>query len=253
MLTKPALFSGQVYHARHKPFFHDFNYRVFTLWIDVDDFDNAAQTPRFFSFNKCNLLSLHKKDHGPRDGTNIRPWIESAARKKNIDMQDGKIFMLTFPRVFGYGFSPLTVYFLYNKTGKLIALLHQVKNTFGGQHGYLLAVEDDANIQHSAEKVFHVSPFIDMDCFYNFTVSEPSKTGFSVKIHQTQDDEKMLTAIWTGEKKYEFKTRHILKLSLLVPFQSFKVISAIHWQALKLWLKGAKYRPEPARPREEVS
>jgi DUF1365 family protein len=253
MLSQNTIFTGVVYHARHTPFFHEFKYNVYSMWIDLDELDNSAPAPRFFSFNKWNLLSLNLKNHGPRDGSKIRPWIEAAAVEKNIDIEGGKIYMLCFPRVLGYVFSPLTVYFCYNKNNELTALLHQVKNTFGGQHGYLLPVEKADTIKQSVDKIFHVSPFIQMDSTYNFKIKEPSDKGFTVAIHQTIPDGKMLTATWTGTKSHAFNSRNLMKIFWSFPLQSLKVIITIHWQALRLWLKGAKFRTSPPLPEKDIT
>ncbi len=248
------IFIGDVYHKRHTPFIHDFKYRVYTLWVDVDELDNSAPTPKYFSYNKWNLLGLSLKDHGPRDGTKIRPWIEAAAIKKNINIEGGKIYMLCFPRVLGYVFNPLTVYFCYNKDGELTALLHQVKNTFGEQHGYLLPVTPEKTIKQDTAKIFHVSPFIQMDSHYNFRVKEPSTDGFHVAIHQTiPENQKMLTATWTGETAMEFKSSNLLRVFWAIPLMTFKIIIAIHWQALKLWIKGAKFRKSPPLPEQDIT
>jgi DUF1365 family protein len=251
MLKTPKLFIGNVYHARHQPFFHEFKYCVFSLWVNVDDLDNNALSPRYFSFNKFNLLSLHKKNHGPRDGSPIRPWIEKAAKEKKINIE--QIYMVTFPSVLGFIFSPLTIYFCYDENEKLIALLYQVKNTFGEQHGYLLAVEDDKRISQKTYKNFHVSPFIDMNCDYYFRVTPPDEKGFHIAIHQTFNDGKMLTATWNGQKAYDLNTQNIIKVFLKIPFMGIKIFAAIHWQALKLWVKGATFYKSPKAPNHDIS
>ena len=254
MYDKNAIYTGEVYHKRHTPFEHDFKYQVYTMWINVDELDNSAPTPKYFSFNKWNLLSLNLKDHGPRDGSKIRPWIEAAAKEKNIDIIGGKIYMLCFPRVLGYVFNPLTVYFCYNKGNELKAILHQVKNTFGGQHGYLLPVEEATeNIKQDVDKIFHVSPFIQMESHYHFIIKEPSENGFHVAIHQTIPQGKILTATWNGTNATVFNSSNLIKIFLSIPLLSFKVMAGIHWQALKLWLKGAKFIPSPPLPDKDIS
>jgi uncharacterized protein len=254
MLDSNKIFIGDVYHKRHTPFIHDFKYRVFSLWVNLDDLDNSRPSPKYFSFNRWNILSLHKKDHGPRNGTSIRTWIESAAKEKDIDIEDGKIYMMCFPRVLGYVFNPLTVYFCYNRDGVLTALLHQVKNTFGEQHGYLLAVTNNSKtIKQDTSKIFHVSPFIQMDSHYYFHVKEPTQKGFSIAIHQTIPTGKMLTATWTGNHALDLNSKNILKVFFTIPLMTIKIILTIHMQALKLWLKGAKFIKSPPVPNKDIS
>lgn len=267
-MLKNGLYRGHVYHKRHAPFQHQFRYKVFTVLVDLDELDAPEYAPakhtdvknnkkcRFLSFNRWNVLSLHRQDHGPRDGSPIRPWIERAALEKDIDLRGGKIFMLTFPRLWGYIFNPLTLYFCYDQSGTLRAVLYQVKNTFGGQHGYLLATEKQNGqtrepLRQSAQKIFHVSPFIQMDCRYDFILREPDKT-LDIAIHQFQENGKILTATWKGTRM-DLTDKAILRAVSAHPFLGFKIIAGIHWEALKLWIKGAKYNPEPPPPKQDIS
>ena len=252
MLPDNCIYKGEVYHARHTPFIHDYKYKVFGFFIDIDDLPELDKTLKYFSLNTWNITSLNYKDHGRRDGTNIRPWIEKAGREKNIDLSTARIYMLAFPRLWGYVFNPITIYYCYTPQGDLIAMLYQVKNTFGEQHGYLLPFDKSSqNIKQKTQKVFHVSPFIHMDCEYHFRLKPPDET-LNFAIHQFRRGEKMLTATWTGQKK-PLSDKQILKTALTMPLMTLKVITSIHWQALRLWLKGAKYIRRPPKPSKDVS
>lgn len=253
-----GIYHGTVFHERHTPFSHKFTYRVFTLWLDIDqlkEFDNQLS---LFSFNCWNAISIHNKDHALRDGSNIRPWIEKAGRDKKIDLSRCKIYMLCFPRVWNYVFNPITVFFCYNEKEELIAVLHQVKNTFGEQHGYFLPVEDfsqNKNVKQHCEKTFHVSPFIHMDCEYRFRFKNPgNELHFAIHQFQTKPDNKskVLTATWDGA--YRPLTNKNLLLSLLKhPLLSFKVIVGIHYEAVRLVIKGARYISKPKPPKKSVT
>jgi len=245
-----SLYFGKVFHERHTPFSHKFTYSVFTLWCDLDELPNLSKKLTFFSINKWNILSFYNKDHGPRDGSDIGPWIEKAALEKNIELKGGKIFFLGFPRLWGCAFTPLSLYICYHKNGKLKAILYQVKNTFGEQHGYLFEVTSD-NLSSECEKIFHVSPFIPMNCQYKFRLNEPSDT-FHLAIHQFLPDAKILTATWDGER-YDLNDKNILKAILKHPLMTFKVIAGIHWEAFNIWIKGAKYIKKPPLPSKDVS
>lgn len=244
------IYIGKVFHKRHIPFEHSFTYRVFTMWLDIDNLPTHLKT---FSHNRFNLFSLFDKDHGKRDGSSIRSYVEAAAQTKGIDIQNGKIFMLTFPRILGYVFNPITVYFCYNKEHELKGILHQVKNTFGGQHGYMLPVEQlSPNIKQECEKVFHVSPFIHMDCTYKFHLQEPNET-LNFAIHQfTKDNEKILTATWGG-KQCPLSDSALLKTLVTHPLLTLKIIIGIHWEALLLFKKGAKYISPPPMPPKDIT
>jgi DUF1365 family protein len=252
-MNKNCLYVGKVYHARHRPFTHAFTYRVFTLFIDLDDLAAADKVITLFGYNKWNVLSFHDRDHGPRDGTALRPWIEAAAREKGIDLAGGRIMFLGFPRLWGFVFNPLSIFYCYDRNGCLAAVLYQVKNTFGDQHGYLIPVTERTGdkISQECQKIFHVSPFIQMDCIYKFRLREPD-ARLDVAIHQFQPDGKILTATWDGEKR-PFSSMGILLCVLTHPLMTIKVVAAIHWEALWLWVKGTKYIPRPLPPQKDVT
>ena len=251
-MPENCLYIGKVFHKRHIPFEHAFTYRVFTVLVDLDELPELSKCLKWLSFNRFNLFSLYNKDHARRDGSEIRPWIETAARAKNIDIEGGKIYMLTFPRVLGYVFNPITLYFCYNRDGALKAVLHQVKNTFGEQHGYLLPVQNNEDIvKQECAKIFHVSPFIQMDCEYKFRFRAPEDT-LDLSIHQFTADGKILTALWDGTRQ-KLSDRNLLKTLITHPFLTLKIIIGIHVEALHLWRKGAKYIPKPAPPDKEIT
>lgn len=250
-----SIYIGKVFHGRHQPFEHKFQYGVFSLFLDLDDLPALSKNLKFFSFNRWNILGFYNKDHGARDGSDMRPWIENAAQEKNIDIKDGKIFVLFFSRLWGYVFNPITIYFCYNIDNQLKAIVYEVKNTFGQQHAYLIPIDDKhkagERISQQCQKIFHVSPFIQMDCTYHFKLKEPGE-DLDVAIHQFQPDGKILTATWDGKRK-PFTDSEILKTVFKHPVMTFKVIAGIHWEALKLWIKGAKYIKKPPLPEKDIS
>lgn len=252
-MPQNGLYIGKIYHGRHQPFEHKFTYKVFGLLADIDELPALSERLKYFSFNRWNMLSIHNKDHARRDGSAIRPWIEEAAREKNIDLAGGKIYMLAFPRLWGFVFNPIALFYCYDRAGNLAAVLHQVKNTFGDQHGYLLPVTEMKGkmIAQECDKEMYVSPFIQMDCRYKFRFREPDeKLDFA--IHQYQPDGKILTATWTGD--FTPLTDNAIKKAVLThPLMTLKVITAIHWEALRIWLKGAKFLRRPAPPEQDVS
>ena len=160
--------------------------------------------------------------------------------ENNINSKDIRIKLLCYPRIFGYVFNPLSVFFIYDTNNKLIAILYEVKNTFGEQHTYIFKVEDDTKLfQHSCSKKFHVSPFIEMNCNYFFRILKPCER-ISVIIDQYQSDEKILYASQDGNRK-DLNSKELLKSYIKHPLMTFKIISAIHFEAFKLWTKGIKF------------
>ncbi len=235
-----SIYNGTVIHKRFKPRTHFFKYSIFSLLIDLSELKNLDKNIKFFSFNKFNLISFFEKDHGDRDGSSLVNWVKKNLDQNNISSKNIKIKLLCYPRIFGYVFNPLSVFFIYNNSEKLISILYEVKNTFGEQHTYIFKVNDDLKLfQHNCSKKFHVSPFIEMNCDYFFRILKPGEK-ISVIIDQYQEDEKILYASQDGIR-VDFTTNELLKSYLKHPLMTFKIISAIHFEAFKLWTKGIKF------------
>jgi len=235
-----SIYNGTVIHKRFKPKIHYFKYRVFSLLIDLSELEYLSEKIKFFSHNKFNLVSFYEKDHGNRDGSSLVSWVKKNLKDNNINSEDVKIKLLCYPRILGYVFNPLSVFYIYNIDEKLICILYEVKNTFGEQHTYIFKVDNNQNLyQHSCLKKFHVSPFIEMNCKYFFRLLKPGEK-ISVIIDQYQTDEKILYASQDGQR-VDFNTKELIKSYLKHPLMTFKIISAIHFEAFKLWLKGIKF------------
>ena len=235
-----SIYNGTVIHKRFKPKEHFFKYSVFSFLIDLSELNHLNKKIKFFSYNKFNLLSFYEKDHGNRDGSSLIAWVKKNLDDNNINSVDVKIKLLCYPRILGYVFNPLSVFYIYDICGKLICILYEVKNTFGEQHTYIFKVDGDKNLyQHNCSKKFHVSPFIEMNCKYFFRLLKPGEK-ISVIIDQYQEDEKILFASQDG-KRVDFNSKELIKSYIKHPLMTFKIISAIHFEAFKLWLKGIKY------------
>jgi len=234
-----SIYNGTVVHKRFKPRIHFFRYRVFSLLIDLSELSTLDKKINFFSYNRFNLISFFDKDHGERDGTSLIEWVKKNLRENNIDAEEIKIRLLCYPRILGYVFNPLSVFYIYNNNEKLISILYEVKNTFGEQHTYIFKIENDNLLQHNCEKKFHVSPFIEMNCNYFFRILKPSEK-ISVIIDQYQSNEKILFASQDG-KRADLTSAELMKSYLKHPLMTFKIISAIHFEAFKLWTKGIKF------------
>ncbi len=235
-----SIYNGSVIHKRFKPKKHFFKYSVFSLLVDLSELEDLDKKIKFFSFNRFNLVSFYEKDHGLRDGSSLIEWVKKNLDENEIYSKNIKIKLLCYPRIFGYVFNPLSVFFIYDTEEKLISILYEVKNTFGEQHTYIFKVKDDANLfQHNCSKKFHVSPFIEMNCSYFFRILKPGEK-MSVIIDQYQMDEKILFASQDG-KRVDFTSKELLKSYLKHPLMTFKIISAIHYEAFKLWTKGIKF------------
>ncbi len=251
-----SLYVGEVMHRRSRPRAYEFVYRVFNVVLDIDRLPETAARCRLFSHNRFNLFSFHDRDHGPRDGSALRPWIEKQLAAAGLGHAAVDVRLLCMPRVLGYGFDPLSIWYCHDSAGDLRAILYQVKNTFGDQHGYLLPVganseNRSAPSDHEFDKIFHVSPMIAMDARYRIRTASPDET-LAVLIRESDDAGEFLVATLTGARR-EMTDAALIRQFLRVPFMSLKVIVAIHWQAIRLMLRGVKYTNRPEPPAEDVS
>jgi DUF1365 family protein len=250
-----ALYVGRVMHQRLKPVRHRLQYRVFSLLVDIDALPTLAQRLRLFSLNRFNLFSLHERDHGAGEGDGLRTHVERQLHAAGL-AGGGAIRLLTMPRLLGYAFNPLSVYYCDRPEGGLQAILYEVNNTFGQRHSYLIPVNDAqrraTHIEQHCAKRFHVSPFMDLDMRYVFRVEPPAagRPGLAVGITVADADGPVLFARIDARRKP--LTDGALALAFVThPLLTLKVVAAIHWEALRLWLKGAPFRrcpPAPAQP-----
>jgi len=234
-----CIYSGLITHKRFKPKKHFFTYKTFSLLIDLDEINKIEKEVNFFSYNKFNVLSFYNIDHGPRDGSSLTKWVKKTLLKAKINIDGGKIKLLCFPRFFGYVFNPLSIFYCYDKNLVLRAVLYEVKNTFNEQHTYIFRSKPSSNlIFHKCNKKFHVSPFIEMKTFYNFRLSKP-KNNINILIKQNDVKGPLLVARQVG-KRIKLNSQNLLYQFLKHPLMSFKVITAIHFEAFRLWIKGIK-------------
>ena len=245
------IYNGTVIHKRFKPKIHFFKYKVFSLLIDLSELDNLDKKTSFFSYNKFNLMSFFDKDHGDRDGSSLINWVKKNLKQNNVNCENIKIKLLCYPRIFGYVFNPLSVFYVYDDNKNLVSILYEVKNTFGEQHTYVFKINNNNLFKHNCEKKFHVSPFIEMNCNYFFKTSKPAD-NISVVIDQYQSNEKILYASQNG-KRTDFTTSELIKSYLKHPLMTFKIIAAIHFEAFKLWIKGIKFIQKKIKIKNNIS
>ena len=240
MIKDSSIYIGNVIHKRFKPKIHFFKYKVFSILLDISELQIMDKHLKIFSYNKFNIISFYDLDHGPRDGTSLISWVKENLNNNNINSNEIKIKLLCYPRVWGYIFNPLSIFFVYDKNSSLISILYEVKNTFGEQHTYVFKIDKDNQLlEHSCKKKFHVSPFIEMNCLYYFKILQPTDK-LSVVINQNDDSGKLLFASQDGLKN-ELNNKNLMISYISNPLMSFKIIGAIHFEAFKLWIKGIKY------------
>lgn len=245
-----GIYVGKVTHRRKAPFGHDLNYRTYSLLVDLDELHRLDASKRWFSHNRWNLFSMHDRDLGPRDGAGLRPWINDQLHRAGIDIAGGRVELLLYPRILGYQFNPLTVWFCRDAEDTLRAVLYEIHNTFGHSHSHLVPIEDSTPHRHGFDKQFHVSPFFDKEGTYSFTLRPPGDR-FSVSIDYSTHDEDLLTATMVGARR-PFTDPNLARVFFTHPLLTLKVITSIHWNALRILVKGGRYRPVPEPPEQAV-
>ena len=245
-----CIYNGEVTHTRFKPVRHFLKYKTFSLLIDLDEINQLNRSINIFSHNKFNIFSFYDKDHGERDGSDLKKWVLKNISKLNIKGEINKVKILCYPRIFGYVFNPLSIFYCY-EDNQLKAIFYEVKNTFNEQHTYILKVNDSNIVTQKCKKKFYVSPFMNMDTYYNFRLLNPDDK-LSVSIEQTDKKDTILNAVQTGERK-EFNLKQLIVNFFKYPLMTIKIIGAIHFEALLLWKKGAIYRKRDQKIKNNLS
>lgn len=243
-----ALHVGSVMHRRLKPRIHRLRYRMFWMLLDLDELDLLSQRLRWFSRERFNLFSLRNKDHGDGSDTPLRKQIESHLAAAGLDLAGGTIRLLCMPRILGYVFNPISVYYCYDQDGNLAAAVYEVHNTFGQRHSYLITVSagQGGAISQRCAKALYVSPFMEMDIAYEFRLHAPSER-IALSIRASDHKGPVLVASLCGERR-DLTDSALLRVFVTHPLLTLKVIAAIHWDALKLWFKGMRLVPRPPAP-----
>ncbi|WP_257164862.1 DUF1365 domain-containing protein [Bradyrhizobium sp. SRS-191] len=240
-----ALYVGDVMHARMRPTAHRFQYRVMSLLIDLGRLDEADRQSALFGVNRRALYSFHERDHGPRDGSSLLAYAKACASEHGVDLSGGRVLLLCYPRLLGYVFNPLSVYFCYRSDCALALMIYEVRNTFGEIKPYVLPVGPnhltEAGLRQEQDKTFYVSPFIDMAMRYHFRVTPPDDI-VKLRILETGADGPLLAATFFGRRR-SLTSRALLATFGSLPLVTLKIFGAIHWEALRLWIKGVRLVP----------
>lgn len=251
-MPSPAIYRAEVSHTRTGEVRHRLRHSVFYLFLDLGRLDETAAASRVFSCNRFNLLSFYDRDHGARDARPVKKWVEEQLKRAGLFDPGGRVFLLTLPRILGYVFNPLSIYYCFDSEDRLTAVLHEVRNTFGELHGYLLPAElgADGVVRQETDKRFHVSPFIGMAARYHFRLSVPGET-VDVRISQTIEGGGLKARLWG--RRHPFNDRELLAALASMPLMTFKVMAAILWHGAHLWLKKASFHRKPEAPAEPVT
>ncbi|WP_419906310.1 DUF1365 domain-containing protein [Hoeflea sp.] len=248
--TSDAVYVGTVMHRRLRPRPHGFRYSVFSMLVDIDHLSDLNRRLRLFSHNRFNVYSIHERDHG--DGGPLKRHLqETALRALGSDAAE-RFLMLCYPRILGYVFNPLTVYFGLDRDDRTIVVIYEVTNTFGERHTYAIPVDGDGeSIRQNCEKVLHVSPFNEVRGRYAFKTRLPRETA-NVAILLKDDGGPLLAAQFSGIRK-PLNDAVLVRLAVTHGLMTAKVWLGIHFEALKLWRKRLRFFKKPAPPVSAVT
>jgi DUF1365 family protein len=240
-----GLYSGVVTHTRLKPRRHALRYNIFMLLLDLDELSALDRGLSLFSLKRFNLVGFDPRRHGDGSTRPLKDQVEEWLAAAGI-AHGGAIRLLAMPRILGMGFNPLTVFFCHRTDGALSAILYEVNNTFGERHSYLIPAEDAPVVKQACDKGFYVSPFMDMDLSYAFRVRPPGEE-VQVLVDVDDADGRVLATGFVADRQ-PLTDSALLHAWLTHPWMTIGVVAAIHWEAVKIFLRGGKIRPRPAAP-----
>lgn len=252
-MSRSCLYAGQVMHHRMKPARHRFIYRVTSVLLDLDQLPSLDAGLKLFSRNHFNLFSFYDRDHGDGSDRPLIDQVRDTLSEQGLDLGQGRVELLCYPRLFGYVFNPLSVFYCYDEQDRLGAILYEVSNTFNQKHNYLIPVSDPSSkqIRQSCDKAFYVSPFISMATRYHFRMQPPGHRVV-VCIRQTDEEGPVLHATFTGARQ-PLTDRRLLTTFLRYPLMTLKIITGIHWEALRIWRKKVPLQPRPTPPNSRTT
>ena len=249
----PRLLFGRVAHFRKRPAHHGFAYPVFCLRVPLTKIDELSGP--LFGVDRFNIFSFRRRDFGPRDGSSLEVWARKILREGGVTEADGEIVLQAFPRMLGYAFNPIGIWYCHDRDGGLRAVICEVSNTFGEHHNYLVANADRrpiaANDWLTARKAFHVSPFCEVEGHYRFRFTERGGHHTARIDYHDRDGPLLVTAI-SGDER-EITPGLLARTFFAYPFMTLFVIGRIHWHALRLWAKRVPWYRKPEPPLQETT
>lgn len=259
MTNAVQLCIGNVSHTRLRPTLNHFRYPVFFLRVCLND-ETAlrASSHALFGYERARLVSFHARDHGNRDGGTLLDWLDERLVAAGLQLPSGRVVLQAFPRVLGFTFKPVSFWLCYDAANALRILVAEVNNTFGERHQYVLTAPNGEPINNDTElvcrKVFHVSPFCEVRGEYRFRIRCDGDRHVAVIDYYDDPDGSapLIKTAMSGTASSATRAA-VLACVLRMPLLMFGVVARIHWQALRLWLKGVRFYRKPAPPDLEMT
>ncbi len=243
-----AIYECSVMHRRLAPKRHEFVYRIFLLWLDLDELDELARDIPLFAVNEPGLYSFRDGDHFSLGQPGLRANVVEFLRREGETREPAAVRVLTLPRVFGYTFNPISVFFFYDAEGEPYTSVVEVENTFRERKPFHVP-RAEGGFHRRATKHFYVSPFSDLDLAFDFRFEAPSER-LRIFIDDYRNEERELISSLTGAR-VPLTTGNLARFTLKYPLITLKIIAAIHWEALRLWWKRVPFHRKERHPDQQ--
>ena len=253
---KSAIYAGQVRHRRMKPVVHEFTYRMFMMYLDLAELPTVFQGRWLWSVQRAALARFRRRDHLGDPAVSLEQSVRDLVGEETGTRPSGPIRLLTQLSYFGYVFNPVSFYYCFNADDTEIeTIVAEVNNTpWGERHCYVLPQSRNqgtsAHHRYQPIKEMHVSPFMPMDVEYDWRFNTPQNT-LTVQMENAREGKKIFVATIVLERE-EISARSLASVLVSFPFMTLKIILAIHWQALKLWLKGTPVQDHPQKNKQTL-
>lgn len=246
-----CLYETRIMHHRLIPCEHRFEYKFFSFYVDLDELDAIVAHSRWVSRNRFNVYAFHDRDHVTRGGLTLKESVEAYLADRRVDIQGGRVMLLTFFRTWGYVFNPVSFYFCFDRNQRPVGVIPEVGNTFGelklfyidGHHG------QGDEFHQSVDKFYYVSPFTRLNDQFDFCLSIPGEK-LNIQVDTSRQGRKVILTEMTGQRQ-EWTDQNLLRLTWRFPWVTLKVITLIHWHALRLWLKRVPFEFKTANPHHQ--
>lgn len=252
-MINSSIYSAKVMHHRLAPKKHSFWYKIYLFYIDLDELPVLHKELRWFSYNRFNLFNFRDQDHlqqpkeNPDRSKNVKQQLTTYLSANGVEIGNGRIMLLTNLSVLGYNFNPVSFYFCFDENDQPLCAVAEISNTYHEMKMFFFGKEEliEDRFKQKVEKLFYVSPFIDLDTFFDFNLAIPTEK-LDIKIDDyDKEGQRFFLSTLKGDRK-PLTNGNMLRYFFSIPLIPLRVMGLIHWQAFKLWIKKINYHPKSA-------